>query len=660
MASKVPPPEVVKDPKSSSIQAGGGNPLTSTSASRVVGEFDPVVASYIKAIYDAELKEHGFQNKKEIQEYWRHAQGDEAVIPASYRKGQQLSFQEYGHMLQTANALANLGSEAQNFDQPLSNYFISSSHNTYLTGHQLYGEATTDGYKNVLLRGCRCVEIDVWDGHESSESDGESSSSSSSDNEKSPRKDNWKKRLGIEKLKRKASRGKANKIVMPETPETEEQKELPHTPERLRSNSNRAEPVVLHGYTATKEVPFREVCRTIGKYAFLSSPLPVIVSLEVHTNLEQQQMMVDIMKEAWGDRLFELPNADEDIALPTPNSLLRKILIKVKYSPPKSSSNDKPSEVPNRPGPPSVASSSDEEQNGAQLEGKPAAPSKICEALSCLGVYTRSFHFRDFSQPEAKIPTHVFSLSENKFMSVHERDAVGLSKHNKDFLMRAYPKGLRVSSSNLDPAIFWRYGVQMVALNWQHWDAGSMMNEAMFAGSGGYMLKPPGYRGGSKETDGKDVAPIRYTVDLSIEYLAAQNIPLPRDDKKASSFEPYVKCELHVETPEERRADAIPGGAKAKDGEFKRRMKTSKGQSPDFARETVEFRGVQGVVPELTFVRFKVMDDDSFRRDELAAWACIRLDRLQRGVRFVHLFDSNGIQTNGVLLVKIQKDMKTE
>lgn len=27
--------------------------------------------------------------------------------------------------------------------------------------------------------------------------------------------------------------------------------------------------------------------------------------------------------------------------------------------------------------------------------------------------------------------------------------------------MRAYPKGLRVSSSNLDPAIFWRQGVQM-------------------------------------------------------------------------------------------------------------------------------------------------------------------------------------------------------
>ncbi|KAK8243715.1 hypothetical protein HDK90DRAFT_408373, partial [Phyllosticta capitalensis] len=47
--------------------------------------------------------------------------------------------------------------------------------------------------------------------------------------------------------------------------------------------------------------------------------------------------------------------------------------------------------------------------------------------------------------------------------------------------------------------------------------------------------------------------------------------------------------------------------------------------------------------------------DDEFGRDDLAAWAAFRLDRLAPGYRLIHVFDHNGVQSKGVLLVKITK-----
>jgi hypothetical protein len=47
------------------------------------------------------------------------------------------------------------------------------------------------------------------------------------------------------------------------------------------------------------------------------------------------------------------------------------------------------------------------------------------------------------------------------------------------------------------------------------------------------------------------------------------------------------------------------------------------------------------------------MHDDRFARDDLAAWACIRLDRLAHGYRMLHLFDRKGVQTKGVIFVRI-------
>ncbi|KAH1187182.1 hypothetical protein KIL84_019931, partial [Mauremys mutica] len=52
----------------------------------------------------------------------------------------------------------------QNMSYPLRDYFISSSHNTYLISDQLIGPSHLWGYSSALMKGCRCLEIDCWDG----------------------------------------------------------------------------------------------------------------------------------------------------------------------------------------------------------------------------------------------------------------------------------------------------------------------------------------------------------------------------------------------------------------------------------------------------------------------------------------------------------------
>ena len=114
--------------------------------------------------------------------------------------------------------------------------------------------------------------------------------------------------------------------------------------------------------------------------------------------------------------------------------------------------------------------------------------------------------------------------------------------------MPGYSFGLRFSSSNAVSAVL-AQEVQLGAPSWHTTGEEMILNEGMFADEGGYVsvlmvATPP---------------PPREKLDLEIEVLTAQNIPLPDEGGDPKRFEPYQGGGLRQRPPPPPNADEIEG-----------------------------------------------------------------------------------------------------
>uniref|UniRef100_A0A672I527 Phosphoinositide phospholipase C n=1 Tax=Salarias fasciatus TaxID=181472 RepID=A0A672I527_SALFA len=133
----------------------------------------------IDVIYGAYAKTTGYMSPQNLLDFLMKEQREEVTLadahniirkfePDEGAKGKQLlskdGFLMYLHNADTMVLNPKHKEVYQDMSQPLNHYFISSSHNTYLMEDQLKGPSSTEAYVRALLKGCRCVELDCWDG----------------------------------------------------------------------------------------------------------------------------------------------------------------------------------------------------------------------------------------------------------------------------------------------------------------------------------------------------------------------------------------------------------------------------------------------------------------------------------------------------------------